>query len=247
MGTLIINPYLNRLWTPAEVATELWLDSQDSNSFVLDELSVNEWGDKSGNNRTLVAGDLASKRPTLLSGGINNNQCVSFDGLDDYMTVTSTHGTKTFFVVFKILDVVTSLQNIITTQVTGTQPYMYVQVDATTLRVYGKQYSDAKSGLVSGEIILMQYTKDVDEKAYIDGSLVLSAAKGGTTIKDGFGIGFVSTFGAFPEMYMGEVIALDSEPNDILRQKIEGYLAHKWELTASIPVTHPYKNTPPYV
>lgn len=247
MGTLIVNQYLNKLWTPAEIATELWLDSQDSNSFVLDGLSVNEWGDKSGNNRTLLAGDLASKRPTLLSGGINNNQCVSFDGVDDYMAVESTHNTKTLFVVFKILDVVTQLQNIITTQVDGTQPYMYIQVDATTLKVYGGSYADAKLGLVPGETILIQYTKDVDKKAYIDGSLVLSEAKGNTTIKNGFIIGLVPDFGAFPEMYMGEIVALDSEPNDILRQKIEGYLAYKWGLTTNLPVTHPYKNTPPYV
>ena len=28
-------------------------------------------------------------------------------------------------------------------------------------------------------------------------------------------------------------------------QKAEGYLAHKWGLTSSLPVSHPYKNTAP--
>jgi hypothetical protein len=31
------------------------------------------------------------------------------------------------------------------------------------------------------------------------------------------------------------------------RQKIEGYLAHKWGLTDSLPVDHPYKTSPPTV
>lgn len=28
-------------------------------------------------------------------------------------------------------------------------------------------------------------------------------------------------------------------------QRVEGWLAHKYDLTASLPVGHPYKNTPP--
>ena len=33
-------------------------------------------------------------------------------------------------------------------------------------------------------------------------------------------------------------------PTSILR-KVEGYLAHKWGLTGSLPSNHPYKNTQP--
>jgi hypothetical protein len=29
------------------------------------------------------------------------------------------------------------------------------------------------------------------------------------------------------------------------RQQVEGYLAHKWGLSASLPATHPYKKFPP--
>jgi hypothetical protein len=29
------------------------------------------------------------------------------------------------------------------------------------------------------------------------------------------------------------------------RQRLEGYLAHKWGLTANLPPEHPYKTTPP--
>jgi len=30
------------------------------------------------------------------------------------------------------------------------------------------------------------------------------------------------------------------------RQKLEGYLAHKWGLTGNLPADHPYKNSPPH-
>ena len=30
------------------------------------------------------------------------------------------------------------------------------------------------------------------------------------------------------------------------RQRVEGYLAHKWGLTANLPSDHPFRNQPPY-
>lgn len=33
--------------------------------------------------------------------------------------------------------------------------------------------------------------------------------------------------------------------NSTDREKVEGYLAHKWDLTSFLPVTHPYKNSAP--
>lgn len=52
------------------------------------------------------------------------------------------------------------------------------------------------------------------------------------------------------DIYATEVAGGDSASytyfgNSGLKQKIEGYLAHKWGTTAKLPSTHPYKNQPP--
>ena len=47
----------------------------------------------------------------------------------------------------------------------------------------------------------------------------------------------------WPEI--GEIIALDHVPSVETRQKIEGYLAHKWKLHAGLPADHTYKSTAP--
>lgn len=47
--------------------------------------------------------------------------------------------------------------------------------------------------------------------------------------------------------YIAECIICSSKQSDANRQRIEGYLAHKWGLTASLPSGHPYKSTPPTV
>jgi hypothetical protein len=44
--------------------------------------------------------------------------------------------------------------------------------------------------------------------------------------------------------FIGEVVIV-SGVDDTTRQKLEGYLAHKWGLTDSLPAGHPYKATPP--
>lgn len=42
-----------------------------------------------------------------------------------------------------------------------------------------------------------------------------------------------------------EILTFREALSDAQRQKVEGYLAHKWGLTALLPVNHPYKNTRP--
>ena len=42
-----------------------------------------------------------------------------------------------------------------------------------------------------------------------------------------------------------EVVVLPTIPSDEEREKLEGYLAHKWGLAANLPVDHPYKNAAP--
>ena len=44
---------------------------------------------------------------------------------------------------------------------------------------------------------------------------------------------------------LGELIIYNNELNISNLQKVEGYLAHKWGLTAKLPSDHPYKNNAP--
>jgi len=45
----------------------------------------------------------------------------------------------------------------------------------------------------------------------------------------------------FCQHYLGEIIVYKGAITEEIRQKIEGYLAHKWQLANSLPLTHPYK------
>jgi hypothetical protein len=45
--------------------------------------------------------------------------------------------------------------------------------------------------------------------------------------------------------YISEIVIMDALATDSDRQKLEGYMAHKWGLTDNLPANHPYKNAPP--
>jgi hypothetical protein len=44
---------------------------------------------------------------------------------------------------------------------------------------------------------------------------------------------------------IAEFVILSSTPSNDDRQKMEGYLAHKWGLDGNLPSGHPYKSAPP--
>ena len=46
-------------------------------------------------------------------------------------------------------------------------------------------------------------------------------------------------------MSAGMIVMFDTELSTLNRQKVEGYLAHRYALTAALPSNHPHKTTPP--
>jgi hypothetical protein len=45
--------------------------------------------------------------------------------------------------------------------------------------------------------------------------------------------------------YVGEFLIVQQALSDADRRRVEGYLAHRFALTASLPSGHPYKSNPP--
>src|SRR5690606_16548916 len=59
--------------------------------------------------------------------------------------------------------------------------------------------------------------------------------------------GSVNTIDRFMEGQIGEVILIKRTLSQDERQKMEGYLAHKWGMQDELPTGHPYRNTIPMV
>jgi hypothetical protein len=83
---------------------------------------------------------------------------------------------------------------------------------------------------------------------YLDGSLSITGAQNTAAFfPNTFTIGaFKRTFiSDYSQMAMYEIVLVSSVITITNRQKLEGYLAHKWGLTANLPSDHPYKTVAP--
>jgi hypothetical protein len=60
-------------------------------------------------------------------------------------------------------------------------------------------------------------------------------------------LGGITNNSADAQLDLWELICIDAAPDNAERQRIEGYLAHKWGESGSLPSDHPYKSAPPRI
>lgn len=261
-------------WTPAQIATALWLDADAGNTLFDSDVggsqsinggAVGRWQDKSGNARTFTQSTSAN-RPTLITSSLNGKSIVYFDGSNDFMisaatiaTIIPTLNATSWFAVANAETISTNhgigaaYQN---QAVLGdTQAYFALTLRSNTTNGYHLQAND------TGERAATR-PYSANSWAIFDGSIgggLLRARLNGTTESTtAFGnIGRATGLLTLARQWNGgapvanvriaEVIIFSSYIAQSLRENIEGYLAHKWGLAANLPSGHPYKNAAPTV
>lgn len=83
-GFALAVPYIagRTAWTPAQIATALWLDANDANTITLNGTTVSQWNDKSGNGRNATQATAASQPTYEAAGSSTLKPALSFDGAD---------------------------------------------------------------------------------------------------------------------------------------------------------------------
>ena len=233
-------------WTPADLTgLALWLDAADSSTITLNGTDVSQWDDKSGNGNH-AAQAVAANQPARVTNGIQ------FDGTDDYMDITAAN-IKTVtqpFVYAMVVDlnsgatfkpvtdgITNNLDRVITgNEGAGDNDGMWsgspvnaaTQVTATAVRVYN--FASPSSSY------------------FRNGISVASGDSGAQNPSNGIRLGADHDLSGanYSNILFNEYVVIDDALSPTDRQKLEGYLAHKWGLTANLPADHPYKLTPPY-
>lgn len=232
------------LWTPdyyAYGANDAWYDPSDSTTITSAAFLVSQLDDKwNSHDLKQTTGSWQPATDTVTIGGLN---ALEFDGSNDFM---------------------------IDTTMARSHPYSYISVLRTDTDTAGANYLNNQSanvGALYQESSLWSLYSGIDASAgaittstdtLIGAVFNLTNSKiyqNGTlegTVNPGSGIGTGFTIGAsndgtfnFSDMYFGETFVFDTELSTVDRQKFEGYLAHKWSLTASLPSDHPYKSIHP--
>jgi hypothetical protein len=245
-------------WTPFAVrGVAGWYDAADPASVVQSAGLVSQWDDKSGNdyhatqgngaNQFLYTTDPQGRRAMRLDTAkyMNANGLTALltgFGLECFVVASldALSGANTFF---RLAGGVNNSNSYLRYYFTDFE--IYQQVIITDIAYdqsidLGTNYGSAPQA--GSPIILNQYAQTLTANGYTGVPFPNPPLPGPNGSFTTFEIGNLFS-GA--EMYLYELIFFPSSQGTTIRQKIEGYLAHKWGLTGNLPVGHPYKTEAP--
>jgi hypothetical protein len=262
---VIINAHnFGGTWTPSQITTALWLDAADSStlfdavsggSLVAADGAIARWQDKSGNARHVTQGTLLN-RPLRKTAVQNSRDVVRFDGLNDLLETTFASFGASYAVVSigRATNATSAIGGLLVcrskTSANPVNPQVSYNAGVSQFPVRddaGNIATNAISGLQNNTWYLLGGTR-------IAGTVI--------TYRDGVpGTTGTATFGAITPtvtsvgaIYGGSANAVSFWSGDIAeivvcgvsdREIVEGYVAHKWGLAASLPALHPYKSVAP--
>ncbi|MBD2365192.1 hypothetical protein H6G36_29245 [Anabaena minutissima FACHB-250] len=246
---------------------ELWLDALEASTIFLSAATASQWNDKSGNARNAIQGS-ASNQPTYIANGLNGYPTLSFDGVNDALLITNLAGliqNAEGSTTVAVLQYDTGSESspgavFVSNGLSTTSSRVLLGVEAGYISIGGRtQDADTFKSVQSTvarpptTIIQTGVIKNSEGLAdlYVNGvKRVNNAAfqSPGNTSNTAPISAVIGTFTASPRKFKGlisEVLMFDRALSLLEIQQLDGYLAHKWNLAASLPADHPYKNNPP--
>jgi hypothetical protein len=249
------------LWTPSRLeSVSLWMDANDSSTITLTSSEVSQWDDKSGNGYNFTQTD-ANQRPTL--GTLNGLTSVQFNLNDagtatDKLNATSNPlgnvndsvGEMSLFIAGEVNSLATSggYFPIIGQNTFYISTYILGQV----LARFGSagQFSSSAGIVSNGDKVLLGFTSSVsasNQEVFLNGTSVASqSVTSSLSVASSFYIHGFTSNGYDNEL--GEIVMVAGNTLSTSdRQKIEGYLAHKWGMDSNLDSSHPYALSAPTI
>lgn len=241
-------------WTPGSLADLVsWYDASDNSTITHVGGSVSQWDDKSGNAYHLSQ-PTGSAQPSYNS----TDEYIEFDGVAEYLNIASRFG----------LVVNPDIQVCLLLELIATGDNIWMLGDSTSLNLAGgtsggwswrfnggnEVYGGASTSLATQHLVIFERPNGGNftaSKFYFNGAEESATAGGGTGVPTStdanFDIGRARLSSGnydYSNLRIHELI-INNSTSQTDREKIEGYIAHKWGLTANLPAGHPYKTTAP--
>ena len=239
------------LWTPADAGlTAYWLADDISGA---NGDPVGTWPDAVGSNDATASG---SSRPTLSLNAINGKAAVVFDGVDDGMEWVTQLTVGPNAVIFSVVSrtVNTEIVFAVGGDAPTTRPlysFWNGTTDILSMNSFGSAVSTSGDTTTGAHIFTTHFSNaaPVNRK---DGSIITSIDSippdGNDTLKYlGYQRwGFNLPNSRYTQGSLMFVAVLDSTYTPDIIERLEGWAAHYYGLTANLPIGHPYKSFPPY-
>jgi len=253
-------------WTPDAADYSLWLDA-DSNatlfdatsggSAVVDNGAVARWESRA-TSANHVTQSTSGSRPIYKSTGFNGKKTVYFDGSDDFLAGTNVNtfldtDSNTIFVVGNAIAATTDFsagwQNQAFIGESSGNIALYVRSsNVAGLFTYDGANQQAQANYTAGASAWAIFTGELSggqTRIAVNGSSFTNTATSNRISPGTIQIGRSYNNTTALQCNISEVLFSKRAIGNFERRRIEGYLAHKWGLTANLPNDHPFKVNPP--
>lgn len=234
-------------WTPANLGSDLliWLKGDALSGSDGDNIAA--WNDASGNSRNFTQATEADK-PNLEVAELNGLNVVHFTGSNtEFLDGPSLSGIAASASLFYAVKAATNDSGAGGPGMFGTAPFSnhYTFTDGN---IYNGDMSTARKTVgnptpsVANWNILSIASAASDFKVRLGGTQIF------TTGTNTVGLATAPQLGrSLTQYFTGDIaeIVMMNGINTTNRDKVEGYLAHKWGLTGILDAGHPYKTTAP--
>jgi hypothetical protein len=233
---------------------QMWMDGADpagtgvvpSNGSVL-----STWTDKSGKSYSSTG----VNSPTVVTNAVNSKSAVSYNGSNySYSTIAAGvfSTAMIIFFVYKVNGAVTYTTPVTRGVFTNGSPIDQYNntrfLGGNSYNGYTSAYSHASATSTTLFTQIIQQSPSTSYNEYVNGSTTSSLSVTGFSASDTASFVYIGTRdnkGTTFNGYMCELIVFNQLIGLTAQQKIEGYLAWKWGIQASLPEGHPYKSAAP--
>ena len=248
-----------KFYKPDEATTAnlvAWYDADDANTLFADTSKTTKatsiiscWADKSGNGLDLLQPN-AGTNPTI-NGSIGFRQGVLFD-TGTHLNATATN-TQIYdvFIIWKFNnslglgtfeDPNVTFQSLFSdgTNSGSASNGVIARADANALDFLNNSWLDTTyNNAVTTDTL-------VGLPTFLSAGLINARSSAETHTSNGLSVSSLKGLQSHGiDATIGEIVVYDSKLSDDERQKIEGYLMHRWGLQSLLDSTHPHKNVPP--
>lgn len=243
-----------RLWTPASLRPSAWFDADDISTITLNSNNVSQWNDKSGNGRHASQSE-ATNQPAYTPNGLKGRTVLTFGG-NDFFSISS-------FIENRIISVmaVASSNNTLANHYIidesnnnsygGGLSLRFINTEVSSqVRFWGQDalpITDSPNTVPTGAASILGGVENTSERnTYLNG-VASETVTPGTSSRSAANlrIGHSSLLGGFLDGTIAEIVLVSAAISKADRQRIEGYLSHKWGV--AINADHPYALNPPLI
>lgn len=244
------------LWTPANLSAAYWFDPDDAGHRTVVSNAVSALLDKHGEAFSLIQ-STSGFRPALVVGELNGKDVMHFDGADDVLASVNVNVHAGEWSVFAVVKSDAGANGVILAQDKDNSPRIAQYARHQTNSVETIAFNAAESAFVAAQAatltdwhIIGSVRSSTTITPYVNGSAGTPVSCTGTPESDTMPLllGARNGGAVFDSYFDGHVAMALIAPSALTtteEQKIHGWIAHEYGLTALLPSGHPYKTEPP--